>query len=152
MTKHLDNVVKRQLKKQKKLKDKKRKTPEEELGASGDEEDQQQQEAVEEVPTNKSKFFLLFAFILQLIVFSKLEMKTQAEDADNAQASGDGDDCPRLVDTSKVAIVKQLLSTSTFDELGEKVSEKTLRAIREMNFSHMTEIQAKSIPHLLEGK
>lgn len=56
MTKHLDNVVKRQLKKQKKLKEKKRKTPEEEFGASGDDDDQQQQEKVAVKETNKSKF------------------------------------------------------------------------------------------------
>lgn len=77
-------------------------------------------------------------------------MKTQTQDDDNNKASGE--ECPQLVDTSKVAIVKQLLSTSTFDQLGENVSEKTLKAIRDMNFAHMTEIQAKSIPHLLEGK
>ena len=59
---------------------------------------------------------------------------------------------PKLVDTSKLAIVKSLLSINTFDELKDLVSEKTLSAIRDMNFTHMTEIQAKTIPHLLEGK
>ena len=62
------------------------------------------------------------------------------------------DECPELVDTSKLAIIKSLLSTSSFEDLKDKVSEKTLNAIRLMNFSHMTEIQSKSIPHLLEGK
>ena len=60
--------------------------------------------------------------------------------------------CPKLVDTSKLAIIKSLLSTQSFDDLKDKVSEKTLNAIREMNFTHMTEIQSKSIIHLLEGK
>lgn len=68
------------------------------------------------------------------------------------EAAAGEEDCPKLVDTSKLAIVKSLLSTSAFDDLKDKVSDKTLNAVREMNFSHMTEIQSKSIPHLIEGK
>lgn len=56
------------------------------------------------------------------------------------------------MDTSKTAIVKSLLSNSTFKDLADKVSEKTLKAIDEMGFTHMTEIQSKAVPHLLEGK
>ncbi|XP_060526594.1 probable ATP-dependent RNA helicase pitchoune [Cylas formicarius] len=38
----------------------------------------------------------------------------------------------------------------TFDSL-EGLSDKTLKAIAEMGFATMTEIQAKSLPHLLKG-
>lgn len=64
----------------------------------------------------------------------------------------DDEPCPTLVDTAKISIVKELLSTVAFAELSDRVSEKTLQSIRQMNFTHMTEIQAKTIPHLLEGK
>ncbi|XP_052808283.1 uncharacterized protein LOC128237104 isoform X2 [Mya arenaria] len=40
----------------------------------------------------------------------------------------------------------------SFKSLEGKVSGNTLDAINEMGFTHMTEIQAKSIPHLLEGR
>lgn len=33
-----------------------------------------------------------------------------------------------------------------------KISEKTMKAINEMGFTQMTEVQAKTIPHLLSGK
>ena len=32
------------------------------------------------------------------------------------------------------------------------MSEPTLKGIEEMGFTHMTDIQAKTIPHLLEGR
>lgn len=40
----------------------------------------------------------------------------------------------------------------SFSTLKEKVCESTLKAIEDMGFTHMTEIQAKSIPPLLEGR
>lgn len=39
-----------------------------------------------------------------------------------------------------------------FSSLKDKVSEKTLRALTEMGFKNMTEIQAMTIPPLLEAK
>ena len=39
-----------------------------------------------------------------------------------------------------------------FSTLKDKVSEMTLKAIEEMGFSTMTEIQSKTIDHLLDGK
>lgn len=45
-----------------------------------------------------------------------------------------------------------LLTDNKFESLRDTVSEKTLRAIADMTFSKMTEIQARSIPYLLEGK
>ncbi|RWS30109.1 ATP-dependent RNA helicase HAS1-like protein [Leptotrombidium deliense] len=49
-------------------------------------------------------------------------------------------------------IPDNILSENTFEDLKDKISEPTLRAIKEMGFTRMTEIQAKSIPHLLEGR
>lgn len=43
-------------------------------------------------------------------------------------------------------------SDSAFTSLEGKVSENTLKAIVDMGFTKMTEIQAKSIPPLLEGR
>lgn len=41
---------------------------------------------------------------------------------------------------------------TSFSSLSELVSENTLKAVREMGFEHMTEIQHKSIRPLLEGR
>lgn len=41
---------------------------------------------------------------------------------------------------------------TSFASLAELVSEHTLKAVKEMGFEHMTEIQHKSIRPLLEGR
>lgn len=46
----------------------------------------------------------------------------------------------------------KILSDTSFSSLKDSVSELTLKGIVDMGFTHMTEIQAKSIPHLLEGR
>lgn len=46
----------------------------------------------------------------------------------------------------------QVVFDKSFSVLKEKVCENTLKAIDDMGFTDMTEIQAKSIPHLLEGR
>ncbi|PRD30280.1 UNVERIFIED_CONTAM: pit [Trichonephila clavipes] len=48
--------------------------------------------------------------------------------------------------------VVESLGDNSFSSLKGKVSDKTLKAIAEMGFEKMTEIQAKSLPHLLEGR
>ena len=45
-----------------------------------------------------------------------------------------------------------ILTDTSFKSLAAKVSASTLDAVEDMGFSHMTEIQANSIPHLLEGR
>jgi len=45
-----------------------------------------------------------------------------------------------------------IMSDVAFESLDGKVSVHTLKAIREMGYTHMTEIQAQSIPPLLEGR
>ncbi|XP_014283069.1 uncharacterized protein [Halyomorpha halys] len=46
----------------------------------------------------------------------------------------------------------EILSDARFSALEGKVSEETLKAIEDMGFTQMTEIQAKAIPPLLEGR
>merc|ERR1719334_1892966 len=45
-----------------------------------------------------------------------------------------------------------IMSDVAFESLDGKVSAHTLKAIKEMGYTHMTEIQAQSIPPLLEGR
>ncbi|XP_076357745.1 putative ATP-dependent RNA helicase pitchoune [Tachypleus tridentatus] len=45
-----------------------------------------------------------------------------------------------------------ILTDTSFASLENKVSELTLKGIADMGFTNMTEIQAKAIPHLLEGR
>ena len=45
-----------------------------------------------------------------------------------------------------------ILTDSSFNSLESKVCELTLKGIADMGFTHMTEIQKKTIPHLLEGR
>jgi ATP-dependent RNA helicase DDX18/HAS1 len=48
--------------------------------------------------------------------------------------------------------MSNILSDKSFASLSSHVSESTMKGIEEMGFTHMTDIQAKTIPHLLEGK
>ncbi|XP_071954727.1 uncharacterized protein [Antedon mediterranea] len=45
-----------------------------------------------------------------------------------------------------------ILTDTKFSSLQDRVCELTLKGISDMGFTHMTEIQHKSIPHLLEGR
>merc|ERR1711860_128230 len=45
-----------------------------------------------------------------------------------------------------------ILSDKSFDGLKDHVCSKTLDGIKDMGFTHMTDIQARSIPPLLEGR
>ncbi|KAH9381116.1 hypothetical protein HPB48_010788 [Haemaphysalis longicornis] len=45
-----------------------------------------------------------------------------------------------------------VLSDTRFSSLRGKVADATLKAIESMGFTQMTEIQAMTIPHLLEGR
>ncbi|KAI0210986.1 ATP-dependent RNA helicase DDX18 [Lamellibrachia satsuma] len=50
------------------------------------------------------------------------------------------------------AVGMGILTDTSFKSLEEKVCEPTLKAVADMGFTHMTEIQAKAVPHLLEGR
>lgn len=45
-----------------------------------------------------------------------------------------------------------ILTDTSFKSLDGVVSGASLNGIKDMGFTHMTEIQAKTIPHLLEGR
>lgn len=46
----------------------------------------------------------------------------------------------------------EILSSNSFQSLKDKVCENTHKAIEDMGFTNMTEIQSRSIPVLLEGR
>jgi len=48
------------------------------------------------------------------------------------------------------ASVSGIMSSQTFDQLD--LTEQTKKGIAEMNFTHMTEVQARTIPQLLLGR
>ena len=45
-----------------------------------------------------------------------------------------------------------ILSDKSFASLADHVSAFTLKGIEDMGFKNMTDIQARTIPHLLEGR
>ncbi|XP_018332465.1 ATP-dependent RNA helicase HAS1 [Agrilus planipennis] len=73
----------------------------------------------------------------------------KAEENKSETASKNEDDRLQLPGSS---IALEILSNSRFEVLKDTVCESTLKGIVDMGFTNMTEIQAKSIPPLLEGK
>ncbi|KAL9898549.1 putative ATP-dependent RNA helicase pitchoune [Glossina fuscipes fuscipes] len=73
----------------------------------------------------------------------KLEKRHKSEDEGFEQLDPDG---------VTEALGKRDKADLAFSSLKGIVSEPTLKAIEEMGFSEMTEIQAKSLPPLLEGR
>lgn len=61
------------------------------------------------------------------------------------------DDDEHIDSVSKV-LVNRDIQDCAFSSLKDIVSEPTLKAIEEMGFTRMTEIQAKSLPPLLQGR
>ena len=90
---------------------------------------------------------------LYLSSFSTLTEKAKGKEPDedpeleNKQVE---EDDARL--KALATIQSSVLTNISFDELTSQVSDNTLRAVKDMGFTHMTEIQAKSIPHLLQGR
>lgn len=52
----------------------------------------------------------------------------------------------------EVLCVSGAFEDTSFASLASAVSENTLKAVKDMGFEHMTEIQHKSIRPLLEGR
>ncbi|CAG5118180.1 unnamed protein product [Candidula unifasciata] len=78
----------------------------------------------------------------------QMEEDQAEEDAEGGEApSGD----EQGVDDQMEGEVQSFTDTS-FASLEGKVSEMTLNGVADMGFTHMTEIQHKSIPYLLEGR
>ncbi|XP_068081308.1 probable ATP-dependent RNA helicase pitchoune isoform X2 [Anabrus simplex] len=60
------------------------------------------------------------------------------------------DDLSKSLPGSGIAL--EILSSAAFKSLEGKVCENTLKAVEDMGFTSMTEIQARAIPPLLEGR
>merc|ERR1711899_368559 len=81
---------------------------------------------------------------------ASIEQNTESNEIKTNE--GDKDKLPG----SKAGAVS-ILSDKTFSGLSEAlgnggISDATLKGIADMGFTHMTDIQAKTIPHLLEGR
>ncbi|XP_032585543.1 probable ATP-dependent RNA helicase pitchoune isoform X4 [Drosophila mojavensis] len=82
---------------------------------------------------------------------SKLQPKAAKKTA-TANDKATEEDVPFTVESSLAALDHRDSDDRTFASLKGAVSEATLRAIEEMGFSEMTEIQAKSLTPLLKGR
>ena len=73
---------------------------------------------------------------------SKKQNKPAVDDKDEDNVS--------LLPGSSISL--GILSDKSFQSLGSHVSESTLKGVEDMGFTQMSEIQAQTIPHLLEGR
>ncbi|XP_044728338.1 probable ATP-dependent RNA helicase pitchoune isoform X2 [Chrysoperla carnea] len=76
--------------------------------------------------------------------------ESEENDLDDNEKPAHSQDLGEKLPGSKVTL--EILSDRKFDSLKDVVCEHTLKAIEDMEFTTMTEIQAKSIPPLLEGR
>ncbi|XP_060008994.1 ATP-dependent RNA helicase DDX18 isoform X1 [Lagenorhynchus albirostris] len=73
------------------------------------------------------------------------------EETENSVEKSDNEDDDSMVPSLPLGLTGAFEDTS-FDSLTNLVNENTLKAIKEMGFTNMTEIQHKSIRPLLEGR
>ncbi|XP_053694032.1 probable ATP-dependent RNA helicase pitchoune [Sabethes cyaneus] len=78
--------------------------------------------------------------------------KPKYSDDESAEPSAEENGTEELPAIAEGSSYEILLGNQEFESLKGKVSDNTLKAITEMGFSKMTEIQAKAIPPLLEGR
>lgn len=82
--------------------------------------------------------------------------ESEEMEVDEEQEESGSEEDAEDVDISELpgsaTALETLLSDNRFESLRGRVSDQTLDAIKEMQFEKMTEIQAKSIPPLLEGR
>ncbi|XP_026938398.1 ATP-dependent RNA helicase DDX18 isoform X2 [Sagmatias obliquidens] len=74
-----------------------------------------------------------------------------SEETENSVEKPDNEDDDSMVPSLPLGLTGAFEDTS-FDSLTNLVNENTLKAIKEMGFTNMTEIQHKSIRPLLEGR
>ncbi|XP_060648401.1 probable ATP-dependent RNA helicase pitchoune [Drosophila nasuta] len=82
----------------------------------------------------------------------KPKLKGKAGTTTNGKAAADDNETPFSVESSLSALDMRDSDDRSFASLKGAVSEATLRAITEMGFSEMTEIQSKSLTPLLKGR
>jgi ATP-dependent RNA helicase DDX18/HAS1 len=78
---------------------------------------------------------------------AEVESMDTEKNGTNEEDNADNEELPGTSTT-----LETLLSDNSFESLRGKISDASLKAISEMGFTKMTEIQAKSIPPLLEGR
>jgi len=76
----------------------------------------------------------------------------ETKPAPEEPVSDDSNEVEQEDDENPANEIVSILSKRRFDTLKGKVSDRTLEAIKAMGFSTMTEIQALTVDHLLEGK
>jgi len=89
-------------------------------------------------------------------VKKKKKKKKQQENGSKSQEEEDSQPTESMDTTAELpgnkAEMAGILSDKSFESLKGHVCEKTLNGINDMGFTHMTDIQAKCIPTLLEGR
>ncbi|XP_054266551.1 probable ATP-dependent RNA helicase pitchoune [Macrosteles quadrilineatus] len=81
---------------------------------------------------------------------SDASISTESQPQESSSKKEKADENNLLLPGSSLSL--DLLKDSSFSTLQGHVCEQTLKAVEEMGFTNMTEIQAKSIPPLLEGR
>lgn len=84
------------------------------------------------------------------------ETSSECEDnADTTENISQADESDNEAEENRSNPVEQptpvLGARKTFKSLSDKISDGTMKAIEDMGFTTMTEIQSKTIEHLLEG-
>nr|XP_021193906.2 probable ATP-dependent RNA helicase pitchoune [Helicoverpa armigera] len=86
----------------------------------------------------------------------KEESESEGSDSDGDEDNNADDDAENSTNTESQlpgsSLCLGILSDQKFSALEGKVCESTLMGIKDMGFTTMTEIQAKAIPPLLEGR
>ncbi|XP_040214294.1 ATP-dependent RNA helicase DDX18 [Rana temporaria] len=80
------------------------------------------------------------------------ETNAEAKDEDGAAVNSEKEDDDEEEESSLPMGLTGAFEEESFSSLSSLVDESTLRAISEMGFTHMTEIQHKTIRPLLEGR
>nr|KAI8742262.1 ATP-dependent RNA helicase DDX18-like [Biomphalaria glabrata] len=74
------------------------------------------------------------------------------DDEEEENADENEEEEPMTVETTSQSSDPPTIGDTSFASLEGKVSELTLKGVADMGFTHMTPIQYKSIPYLLEGR
>jgi len=81
---------------------------------------------------------------------SKPDQEESGDNVEGGAAKEGSNDDVKLPGTSTG--VMGILSDKSFASMSEALSKATMQGVADMGFTHMTDIQARSLPHLLEGK
>jgi len=116
----------------------------EKAGSKSDDDDDEGEEMEEDVPQDGAS----------ALVVTDSEGDESSKAGETTTTTSSTTTTTTTTDAKPVATTKNssIMSDVAFESLEGKVSAHTLKAIKEMGYTHMTEIQAQSIPPLLEGR